>query len=201
MSATNDVWIRSLINNSKIFTIFVMLIIAISTANAVGFLLYFCGYQLSSVVRLVVYTIVFPQANAGIYDTVDYIDFASFITDNKIPYTIISSLYAMAYTLPFLTYTLPTQVYSMPQIYLVLMLVMLMIVYIATINMMNVKGTNISKIMPYIEIVAGFATGYFCNYVIYKSYRSALFFNPNRKVLVRRCVAKPIVIPSPTPPV
>lgn len=186
MPTINDLWIRPIIQYTKSSVFFTMFITGLLTFNMLGFLLYFVGYQIASLIRLGIYSIVYPEAyksNPLTYTTYDYLDVVTFITNNKVPMAIYLPLYAIAYTMAFIVYTARGTNISLPQIVLGSMLLIYLICYLLTIYMV----ISPFKILPYVEIISGFGIGIFVNYLVGKISQASLFFNktyPLRKRLI-----------------
>jgi hypothetical protein len=192
MTISNELWVKYIITNTKLYAMITMLILAITSSNYVGLVMYISLYQLASLFRLFIYTIIFPQSESNTYSifgTYDFTDIATYISSDNSIRTLVSPVYMLAFTLAFVSHTMYTN-RSAPssQIIFTIAAMISIVMYITTLSMLDIKY----KLLPYIEVVSGWFIGFVFNYIIEKNYKSALFFKPtnvnNNKRVIRRCV-------------
>jgi hypothetical protein len=192
MTISNELWVKYIITNTKLYAMITMLILAITSSNYVGLVMYISLYQLASLFRLFIYTIIFPQSESNTYSifgTYDFTDIATYISSDNTIRTIVSPVYMLAFTLAFVSHTIYTNS-SAPssQIIFTIASIISIVMYITTLSILDIKY----KLLPYIEAVGGWFIGFVFNYIIEKKYKNALFFKPinvkNNKRVIRRCV-------------
>ena len=194
MTISNELWVKYIITNTKLYAMITMLILAITSSNYVGLVMYISLYQLASLFRLFIYTIIFPQSESNTYSifgTYDFTDIAAYISSNNSIRTVVSPVYMLSFTLAFVSHTIYTNS-SAPssQIIFTIASIISIIMYITTLSILDIKY----KLLPYIEAASGWFIGFVFNYIIEKKYKNALFFKPstdtaiNNKRVIRRCV-------------
>jgi hypothetical protein len=190
MPNLNETWIRPILQYTKSSIFFTMIITSILTSNLLGFIAYFIGYQIASIARLIVYSIVLPTSGQNTpltYPVFDYMDISTFITNNKIPGVLYLPLYAIAYSIAFVMYTARKKQISVPQIGIASLFMLFLICYLLTIYMASSPFT----LLPYADILAGVGMGLLVAYITGLISYKALFFNehkPRRKRLICRPV-------------
>lgn len=192
MPTSNDLWVKYIITNTKLYAMLTMIILAITSLNYIGLIIYISLYQLASLVRLLIYIIVFPQSNANIYSifaTPDFTDIASYIASDNSIRSVVSPVFMLAFTLAFVSHTIYTNP-SAPtsQIIFTITFILSIIMYITTLSILDIKY----KLLPYIEASSGWFIGFMFNYILDKKFKNFLFFKPTvapaPKRRIRRCI-------------
>lgn len=189
MTTQGNDWIKPFISNLKNMVIFTMMVIAIAKSNLVGFVLYFVMYQIASMLRVVIYGIVFQEKstdNVLLITGYDYLDIASLITQNRIPKVSYFPLYTMAFTLAFVLFTVWSQPLTYPQMGITVILGLCIVMYLLTIYM----SISAYVFIPYLELIFGYCMGTLSTYIIGKAYPAGLLFTSGEQPRRKRLICK-----------